>query len=124
MEFSIKLHTMNSEWSIVYIEESPIIISKKKNVYISQCVDFALANGADLIKYHLSAGSSLFVKGPISGFPVPKWLNMLRAHPQWKCRIVVFKGNVILVRSRWIRVKVDDRIHFFKSNECTKTDEY
>ena len=68
MEFSIKLHTMNSEWSIVYIEGSPIIIFKKKNVYFSLGIDFALANRADLIKCHISAGSSLFGKGPVSGF--------------------------------------------------------
>ena len=33
IEFSIKLHTIKSGWSIVYIEGSPIIISP--NYYIS-----------------------------------------------------------------------------------------
>ena len=36
MEFSIKLHTMKSGWSIEYIEGSHIIISKNK-----YCISFS-----------------------------------------------------------------------------------
>ena len=46
MEFSIKLHTTKSGWSIVHIEESQIIISKKYCISISKN-DFVLANSAD-----------------------------------------------------------------------------
>ena len=47
MEFSIKLHTIESEWSVVYIEGSQVIISKKNIVFLSLKIDFVLANSAD-----------------------------------------------------------------------------
>ena len=40
MEFSIKFGRVKSEWSVVYIEGSQVIISK-------YCFTFFLANGAD-----------------------------------------------------------------------------
>ena len=48
MEFSIKLHTMKSEWSIVYIEGSYIDYNfKKKVVFLSLKINFNFANSAD-----------------------------------------------------------------------------
>ena len=47
MEFSIKLHAINSGWSIVYIEGSQAIISKNNIVLLSLKIDFVLANHAD-----------------------------------------------------------------------------
>ena len=46
MEFSIKLHTIKSEWSIEYIAGSPVKISKQ-DVYLSLKIDFVLTNIAD-----------------------------------------------------------------------------
>ena len=40
MEFSIKLHTIKSGWSIVYIEGSYVIISKQNIVFLSLEIDF------------------------------------------------------------------------------------
>ena len=45
IEFPIQLPTIKSGWSIVYIEGSQIIISKKD--YISLKIHFVLANSAD-----------------------------------------------------------------------------
>ena len=45
MEYSIKQHTIKSEWSIVYIEGSSVIISQIL-VFLSLKV-FCLANSAD-----------------------------------------------------------------------------
>ena len=47
MEFSINQHTIKSGWSIIYIEESQVIISKKKIVFLSLKIDFGLANSAN-----------------------------------------------------------------------------
>ena len=46
MEFSIKLHTIKSGWSIVYIEGSQAIISKDI-LWFSLQIKFVLANSAD-----------------------------------------------------------------------------
>ena len=46
MEFTIKLDTVKSEWSIVYIEGSRVIISKKCYI-LSLKMDFVVANCAD-----------------------------------------------------------------------------
>ena len=46
MEFSIKIHTINSEWSIVCIKGSQIIISKNIE-FLSLKIDFVLASCAD-----------------------------------------------------------------------------
>ena len=45
MEFSIKLHSIKSGWSILHIEGSQDIIS----IFFSVKVDSVLANSADLI---------------------------------------------------------------------------
>ena len=45
MEFSIKLHTIRSGWSIVYIEGSQVINSNKH--FISFSEDFVFVNSAD-----------------------------------------------------------------------------
>ena len=45
MEFSIKLDTVKSGWSMLYIEGSQVIISKIE--FISPKVDFVLENSAD-----------------------------------------------------------------------------
>ena len=42
-----KLDTVNSGWSIVYIEGSQVIISPKKFPFFSLMIDFVLANSAD-----------------------------------------------------------------------------
>ena len=47
MEFSIKFDTVKSGWSIVYIEESQDIISKKNIIFLSLKIDLVLANSAD-----------------------------------------------------------------------------
>ena len=45
MEFSIKLHTVKSGWSIVYIEGSHVIISKNYGtVFLFLKMDFVMAN--------------------------------------------------------------------------------
>ena len=46
MEFSIKFDTVKSEWSIIYIEGSQVIIFKKYCIF-SMKIDFSLANSAD-----------------------------------------------------------------------------
>ena len=46
MEYSIKLHTIKSEWSIVYIEGSQVTISKNSCISFSEG-RFCLANCAD-----------------------------------------------------------------------------
>ena len=62
MEFSVKLHTIKSGWSIEYIEGSQVKIPK--HVVLSLKIDFVLANRADseekqYYPFFLSA-SSLF----------------------------------------------------------------
>ena len=47
MEFSIKLHAINSGWSIVYIEAIQAIISKNNSVFLSLKIYFVLPNSAD-----------------------------------------------------------------------------
>ena len=74
MEFSTKLHTIKSGWSIVYFEGLQVIISLK--------IDFILANSADpnensnAASCSLLSGSSLFAKVPVKGFPVYKGLTI------------------------------------------------
>ena len=46
MKYSIKLHTIKSAWSIVYIEGSQVILSKTI-VLLSLKINFFLANSAD-----------------------------------------------------------------------------
>ena len=46
MEFSTKLHTIKSRWSIVYIKGSKVIISKDI-IWLSLKIKFVLANSAD-----------------------------------------------------------------------------
>ena len=50
MEFSIKLHAIKSGWSIVPIEGSQVIISKKKNVFHFLKIIIVLPNRADMMK--------------------------------------------------------------------------
>ena len=45
MEFSIKLHTIKSGWSVVYNEGLHVIISKNI-AFLSLTIDFVLANSA------------------------------------------------------------------------------
>ena len=47
MEFSLKLHAIESGWSIEYIEGPHVIVSKDIE-FISLKIDFALANSASL----------------------------------------------------------------------------
>ena len=47
MEFSIKLPTIKSGWSIVHVEGLQVIISKKKKKNSFSEIDFVLANSAD-----------------------------------------------------------------------------
>ena len=47
MDISIKLHTIKSGWSIVYIEGSQVLIFFKKNPYFPLKIDFVLANSAN-----------------------------------------------------------------------------
>ena len=69
MEFSIKLHTIKSEWSI---EVSKIIISKKNIAFHSLKMNFVLANSADPdemphhVAFHL--GLHYLSKYPFRGF--------------------------------------------------------
>ena len=46
MEFSIKLHTIESGWSIVYIEGSQVVISKNI-AFLSPKINLVLANSTD-----------------------------------------------------------------------------
>ena len=70
MEFSIKLHTIKSGWSIVYIKGSQVIISKKYCFFLSLKIDFVLVNSADPDKmlhnvaFHLGL-SPLIVSVPV-----------------------------------------------------------
>ena len=67
MEFSIKLHTLKSGWSAVYIQGSQVISFKK--CCISFYEDrFCFANSADpdeMLHHHISSGAALFAKVPI-----------------------------------------------------------
>ena len=47
MEFSTKFYTVISGWSILYIEGSQFIISKKNTVFLTLKIDFVLANIVD-----------------------------------------------------------------------------
>ena len=47
MEFPIKEQTIKSEWSIVYIEGSWVIISKKRYLYFFSLKIDVLANSVD-----------------------------------------------------------------------------
>ena len=72
MEFSIKLHTIETGWLIIYIEGSQVIISKKKFVFLSLKIIFVFANSADSDKMlHYAAfhqGHQCLPKYPLSGF--------------------------------------------------------
>ena len=46
MEFSIKLHTIKSEWYIVYIEGSQVLIPKYI-IFLYLKINFLLANSAN-----------------------------------------------------------------------------
>ena len=46
MEFSIKLHIIMSEWCIVYIVGSQVIISKNI-VFLSLKIEYVIANSTD-----------------------------------------------------------------------------
>ena len=46
MDFSINLHTIKSEWSIIYMEGSQVMFSKNI-VFLSLKIDFVLANSED-----------------------------------------------------------------------------
>ena len=46
VEFPLKFDTVKSGWSIVYFEESKVIISKNI-IFLSLKVDLVLANNAD-----------------------------------------------------------------------------
>ena len=71
MVISIKLHTIKSEWSIVYIEGSQVL----KNVFFSLKIDiFVLTNSTDPGQM-LHGGSSLFTKVKVYGFPIYKRYN-------------------------------------------------
>ena len=59
MEFSIKLHTIKSGWSIVYIEGSQVIISKNI-IFLSLKINFVLANSADPWIYSIYLGMCCF----------------------------------------------------------------
>ena len=71
MEFPIKMDTVKSIWSIVYIEGSQVIVSEK---YFSLKISFVSANGADPddVAFHLG---SHFAKLPIMGFLVFRWMG-------------------------------------------------
>ena len=47
MGYSIKFDTVQSGWSIVYIEGFQVIISKKNIIFLSLKIDFVLANSAN-----------------------------------------------------------------------------
>ena len=82
MEFSIKLHTIKSGWSIENIEGSQVIISKKYCISFSEDY-FVLANSADPemphdVAFHL--GHHVF-----EGFLVYKGLRN-------DCRSSIYQG--------------------------------
>ena len=76
MECSIKLDTVKLGWSIVYIEGSQVIISKKCIIFLSLKMNFVLANSADLIVQILRKCSIMWhssvihclPKYPVKGF--------------------------------------------------------
>ena len=56
MKFSIKLNTIKSGWSFLYIEGSQVIISPQNILYLfSLKMDFVSANNADLDEMSLYA---------------------------------------------------------------------
>ena len=65
----VRLYSSAIRWSIVYIEGSEVIISKKKLLYFSLNIDFVLlANSADPYVNAVCAisfGYSLFAKLPV-----------------------------------------------------------
>ena len=71
MEFSIKLYTIKSEWSIVYIEGSYVKMSQKCCIF-SLKIDIALANSVDPdeMQHHAAfhQGLHCLPKYPIRGF--------------------------------------------------------
>ena len=75
MEFSIKLHIIKLGWSIVYIEGSHVIFSKKYGIS-SLKIDFVSANSADPDEMPLHAafhlGLHCLQKYPLWGFGL-KW---------------------------------------------------
>ena len=72
MEFSIKLHTIYSGWSIVYNEESQGNDFTKNILFLSLKMDFVLANSADpdemphCVAFHL--GLHCLPKYPFRGW--------------------------------------------------------
>ena len=72
MEVSIKLHTIKTGWTIVYIEGSQVIISKNNIVFLSLKIDFVLVISADsdemphYVTFHL--GLHCLSKYPFRGF--------------------------------------------------------
>ena len=72
MDFPIKLHTVKSGWSIVYIEGSQVIISKNI-AFLSLTIDFVLADSAD--PDEMPHYVHCFSKVPILGFLVFKRLT-------------------------------------------------
>ena len=69
---------VKSGWSIVYIEGSQVIISKKNIIFLSLKIDFVLA------LCRISSGSSLFAKVPVLEFLVLQGLStskLLRGIP-------------------------------------------
>ena len=79
MEFSIKLHIIKLGWSILYIEGSHVIFSKKYGIS-SLKIDFVLAKSADpderllLAAFHLGLHCSQ--KYPLWGFRSKMGLEM------------------------------------------------
>ena len=79
MEFSIKLNTIKSGWSIVYNEGLQVIISKKMLLFTLK-IHFVLANSEDLDEiphnaaFHL--GLQCLPKYLFMGFPVYKGIMM------------------------------------------------
>ena len=60
MELSIKNHLIKSGWSIIYVEESPVIFSKNI-VSLSLKMDFVLANSAHpYVMLHIAAFHLVF----------------------------------------------------------------
>ena len=80
MEFSIKLHTIKTGCSIIYIEGSKVIISLKNIVFLSLRIFFVFADSGDPdemphnVAFHL--GLNCFSKYLFMGFPVFKGLKI------------------------------------------------
>ena len=78
MGFPINLYTIESEYSIVNIEESQVIISKKYIVFLSPKIDLVLQTAQTLMKWPSNAYDAAFHRGLhclpkyllIRGFPV------------------------------------------------------